>query len=280
MYPFGSAFRNKVVFSEQVEQAGLRGVDFQFSACHLRKEQKYGWCFAVVVVFLGPSSERACEDALPLAGDVGSHTQLHLRGEYAAEFGNELVVAIRCFNKYLGLMLAGDSSLHFAELGGACPGLHGEVSGKGERLSVEPRCHQRQQDAGGADERIHSVAQLLGPGHGKSSGVGHGRTSGLAHHGHVISLSHRLKHGGHIGGVGVLVEHAEGERVNVDVAAAPLEETACAADILHNEMLHRACHLYAVGGHYLCRVGVTQRHRQEIERRVMWVGYAHNNLQM
>ena len=91
----------------------------------------------VIIPRLLPFSQSAGNNALVLASDITCHTQAHAARQMGGKIGDELVVAIRCLDENLGLVLTLDATRHLLETRLARLAIHWQIPLKGEPLPVE-----------------------------------------------------------------------------------------------------------------------------------------------
>ena len=100
--------------------------------------------------------------------------------------------------------------------------------------------------------------------HDVGTGVGHGRTARLGDDTHGLARLQGLEVRGYRLGRGVLVEFIEGKLVNIDIAVYFLQETACRAYVLDDEVAYAHDDVVVVCGEHLLYGRVAQGAGDEI----------------
>ena len=225
----------------------------------LSPEQEDGGDFGKVRKLLAfPLGNGVSFDPLVSGRDAGSDAETCLRAQGLTKDIKEFLIAIRSLYKELCLMLLKCAGFQLLQSLDAICRIDGQVTVKGKTLSVQARCHHRQNHGRRPHKGNYTEAFTLGYSHHVSTRVCNSRATRLGDDADILTCLQWLQILRKQSGIGVLAHGIKRERININLFINTFEETTCRAHFLDNKMPDTENHFTVIGWQYAFLRRVTQ----------------------
>ena len=208
----------------------------------------------------------------PAAGrrQIDGHRKTRLRPECPKQLPEELLVAVGSLDEELRLAFGLRTAFEAADRLHPFGRLDGQVAVEGERLPVEPRGHDGQDDGRRPDERHHADTVAVARLDDQCPGIGDARHARFRDNPRRAALNERFHQLFDLTpGDGMFVQLAELQRVDRPRDAGLRQEAPRRTGVLDDEVVERIHHGTVRRGQHVprCRL-VRNRTRDQIERSV------------